>query len=129
REQLTLGIQLLDDGLDHPVGVGNPTEVVVEASHGDECGAIRRKERIGSQLAGPLEAGPPRFFLQARARPALAVASSRSSSKAGTPAFAKCAAIWAPIVPAPRTATDPTKNGRGLRATSIGSGSLRVETT
>ena len=66
--------------------------------------------------------------LRARSRPARAVASSRSSSKAGTPAFAKCAAIWAPIVPAPSTATDPTKSGRGLRATSIASGLLRVET-
>ena len=43
---------------------------------------------------------------RARSNPSRAVFASRSSSSVGTPALAKCAAIWAPIVPAPRTAAE-----------------------
>ena len=43
---------------------------------------------------------------RARLRPSRAASAVRSSRRTGTPAFAKCAAICAPIVPAPSTATD-----------------------
>ena len=43
---------------------------------------------------------------RARLRPSRATSAVRSSRSTGTPAFAKCAAICAPMVPAPRTATD-----------------------
>ncbi len=46
------------------------------------------------------------FSARARLRPSRATAAVMSSSRTGTPALAKCAAICAPIVPAPSTATD-----------------------
>ena len=46
------------------------------------------------------------FSARARSSPAAAVRASRSSSSTGTPAFARCAAICAPMVPAPSTAAD-----------------------
>src|SRR5687767_11240205 len=55
----------------------------------------------------------------ARSRPSPAACALTSSSSAGNPAFATCAAICAPIVPAPSTATDrirmirPTLRGLG----------------
>ncbi len=45
------------------------------------------------------------FSAAARARPSRAASAVTSSSRTGTPALAKCAAICAPIVPAPSTAT------------------------
>ena len=43
---------------------------------------------------------------RARARPSRAASAVTSSSSTGRPAFATCAAICAPIVPAPSTATE-----------------------
>ena len=51
---------------------------------------------------------------RARSSPSRAVRASRSSSRAGTPALAKCAAICAPIVPAPSTATEDTRESRPM---------------
>ena len=76
---------------------------------------------MGAQIAAHLaNAGVPVLLLDvsaqaaregferacARLSPSRATSGVRSSSSAGTPAFAKCAAICAPIVPAPRIATD-----------------------
>ena len=44
------------------------------------------------------------FSARARFSPSRAMSAVRSSSTTGTPAFATCAAICAPIVPAPSTA-------------------------
>jgi hypothetical protein len=46
------------------------------------------------------------FSWRARFSPSLAIWLVKSSSNTETPAFAKCAAICAPIVPAPKIATD-----------------------
>src|SRR5204862_7679776 len=46
------------------------------------------------------------FNPRARCRPLRAISEVTSSSSAGTPALAKWAAICAPMVPAPSTATD-----------------------
>ena len=46
------------------------------------------------------------FSARARLSPSRAASAVTSSSSAGTPALAKCAAICAPIVPAPSTATE-----------------------
>ena len=46
------------------------------------------------------------FKAAARASPAAAADASRSSRTTGTPALATWAAIWAPMVPAPRTAAE-----------------------
>ena len=46
------------------------------------------------------------FSPRARFRPSAAASGVTSSSKDGTPALAKWAAIWAPMTPAPRTATE-----------------------
>src|SRR4029453_18097675 len=42
----------------------------------------------------------------ARSSPCFAASAVTSRRRAGTPAFAKCEAIWEPMVPAPSTATD-----------------------
>ena len=44
--------------------------------------------------------------VRARSSPCLAASALTSRSNDGTPALAKWAAIWAPMVPAPSTATD-----------------------
>ena len=46
------------------------------------------------------------FSVRARFSPSRAASAVRSRRSTGTPALAKCAAICAPIVPAPSTATD-----------------------
>jgi len=46
------------------------------------------------------------FIDRARARPCAATVAVTSSSSTRTPAFARCAANWDPIVPAPITAAE-----------------------
>ena len=61
RHQLALHVELLDDGLEDPVGVLQARQTVVEAGGGDELVRVRREEGIGLQPARPLEALLGRF--------------------------------------------------------------------
>ena len=92
REQRLLDVEPLDDRFDDPVAVGDRRRGPRRSRRCGRARACRREERIGLQRAGAFEP-------VARRRRACT-----SSSSAGTPALAKCAAICAPIVPAPSTA-------------------------
>ena len=78
---VALHLEALDDGLEDPVRLSNALEVGVEATGANEPPA-RLARTAGLALS-----------LRARSRPSRAVLASRSSSSAGTPALAKCAAI------------------------------------
>src|SRR5262245_56170061 len=62
------------------------------------------------------------FSPRARFSPCSAASAVTSSSSDGTPAFAKCAAIWAPITPAPSTATELITRSVYAPLTSFGYG-------
>ena len=95
REERLLDVEPLDDRLDDPVGASRcRREVGVEAA-----GAHQRARRSGVKNGSGLSAA--RALRARRARPRAVT----SSSSTGTPALARCAAICAPIVPAPSTAT------------------------
>ena len=87
-----LGIGVLDDRLDDPVGVGHELR---GRPRGCRCGS-------GGPAAAETSGGGERFGSAASA-PLRPRRRGRASPPAG-PAFARCAAMPAPIVPAPITA-------------------------
>ncbi len=99
--------EILDDGFDDQVAVFEFRQIVFKVSDSDERGAIGGKEGGGFGFPGGFKSGA-RDALRSLLRDGrLSTASSRgtmSSNKVGTPALARCAAICAPIVPAPSTA-------------------------
>ena len=82
-KQIALDVQVLDDGFDDQIAFFQPGQIVFEVTDSDEGRTLGGKECGG--------VSEPSF-------------GAMSSSSAGTPALARCAAICAPIVPAPRTA-------------------------
>ncbi len=108
RVQLALPVGALGDRLDDEVALRKTSEVAVVVRRLDACGAILRGERRGSSFASPASAlrtmpsGSPSF-------------AARSNSTTGTPTFARCAAICAPMTPAPSTAARRTaRNGADM---------------
>ena len=94
REQRLLDVEAFDDGFDNPV-----------ARRDERRGRCRSRRcgRAPRRRAGRTE--PARARGRARDRRARRRRVT-SSSSTGRPAFATCAAICAPIVPAPSTATE-----------------------
>jgi hypothetical protein len=109
--EASLDVQVFNDRFDDQIAVFEFREVVVEVSDGDER---RRSGEERSRLrflaaSSPARAMRFRTALLSIVNPFFASSwvTSRgeiSSSSVGTPAFARCAAICAPIVPAPKTA-------------------------
>jgi hypothetical protein len=83
REQIPLNFQILCHHLNNPVGA------VVKKAAGFDFFAASSPART--------------ILLRSAASPALNPGGTISRSSTGTPAFAKCAAIRAPMVPAPNT--------------------------
>ena len=54
-EQLALHVELLDDGLDDPVGFAQLREALIEAAGCDELPGVRSEERIGLERPRALE--------------------------------------------------------------------------
>jgi len=111
-EQRALDFEILNDSFDNQIAVFDLCEVVVKVSGSHELRILRHEERRGFSFDRGLEtiprnsianlcifeAEPLRLLLGVNSRGGI------SSNSVGTPAFARCAAICAPIVPAPKTA-------------------------
>ena len=54
---LPLDVHSLEDGLDNPIGLSDPVEVVLEVAELDAFVGVIRKERIGFELHRPFEGG------------------------------------------------------------------------
>ena len=111
-EKLALDFQILGHGFDNPIRIAEPRQVVFEIARGDQAGRFGSEKSRGPRLPGRLQARrydaiahrgafegqPVSFFLGRKSRGMM------SSRMQGMPAFARCAAMRAPIVPAPSTA-------------------------
>jgi len=102
RKQFALEVKLLDDGFNNPIGVSDFRKIVVEIASGGQTGErVLRKTRrawICARLrvsGGDLAAGAG---LESDAK----FGATISSRTVATPAFARCAAMRLPMVPAPR---------------------------
>ena len=102
--------------------------------------AVRgREEGGGPRLEGGIQAGANDAVADARiarsrgrgiSRRRVSSVGTISSSQQRTPALARCAAMRAPMVPAPRTATFSIRSMRGfIGATSLGAGRHLVTET
>jgi hypothetical protein len=92
-EQRALDVELLDDGLE------------IQSAPAIFARSVSKPPVVISAAASAVKNGSG-LSARARLRPSRAASAVTSSSSTGTPALAKCAAICAPIVPAPSTATD-----------------------
>jgi hypothetical protein len=54
-DKRALDVDLLDNGLENPVDVGEPATVGINAARRNQCGCIRRKERIRLEAARALQ--------------------------------------------------------------------------
>ena len=115
RVQVALPVDALGDRLDHQVATGESRQVGVVVRRVD----LRREVACAKRRRLELRQCIARRAARARCGSA---GRARSNSSAGTPAFARCAAICAPMTPAPRTAARRTRNGQDGLVEDIGEG-------
>ena len=105
RVELLLDGEVFDDGLDDDVALRDGLgQVVLEVAV--EISASKRGEKNAAGLALRAPSRPASaILLRALRSPAGASLGGMSSSRTRRPAFARCAAMAAPMTPAPRTVT------------------------
>ena len=100
-QQAALDFQILDDGLDDPIHIGQLLKIVFKISDRHQPRERWFEEGRGLGLDCGFQTGGGNRL---RAGPS-ASGGTMSSKYEGTPALARCAEMRAPMVPAPRTAT------------------------
>jgi hypothetical protein len=96
--QVVLPVHALGDGFDDQVAAGQHVEVVLVVGDFDQRGVVLVAQRRRRQLFQVLDGAQDDAVL-------VALLAGRSNSTTGTLALTQCAAICAPITPAPSTAT------------------------
>ena len=92
-------VEIFGDGFDDPVAIGKLCRGRLRSCRGDERGGVVDEESAGALFGGVVDS-----FERGGVAVGL-VGRTISRRTEGMPAFAKWAAILAPMVPAPRTAT------------------------
>ena len=102
-KQVALDVQIFRDYFDDPIGLRAMRQIVFEISNRDFLRKRSAEECPGRDfLAASTPLRAKRFRSEASA-PGLRSGGTISSSTQGRPALAKCAAMRAPMVPAPKT--------------------------
>ena len=122
RVEIALPVEPLGDRLDHEVAVGEAREIVVVVGDLDRRRELGHAERRRLELRQARDAPCGRCRCGRRPWPRGRTGTTR------TPALTRCAAICAPITPAPSTATSRTTRragpGAGRRRTGGRRGSV-----
>ncbi len=117
-EQRGFDFEILGDGFNDPVAVGELGQIVVEVAGGDERGLRRLIEGRGLGFGESSDCGCGQRGCAVRR-----LAGTMSSRRTGMPALARCAAMREPMVPAPSTAARRTSKRLSSQADGYGGSS------
>ena len=103
RQQVSLDLQIFRDDFDDPVGFRTARQIIIKISDSDAIRKRRRKKRRGLRFFARRPNPRGQFCSRIRRRVRRHALAAQCPAKRRSPAFAKCAAMRAPIVPAPNT--------------------------